>query len=240
MRGTAAALAATVFVAAASATIPSVWPAELGQYNKALHDASDILAIQTRHCTFFRTGVQFAEVGTTHFNNGTSPFIPHFVDITFANINVYMYCTCVNKGSNALRSAAIGAASIQVANRNTPPRRHLANIPAAVERDATDYATDARHHEQLDYSYKLVTDAEIPRGMGGPGLQQLVQLGRSLAPAPMIIAVTTYSYLLTAINFAATIKRHVNRLTSLVQTKPALATMPLLRIILMHLTCFRI
>lgn len=151
-----------------------------------------------------------------------------------------MYCTCVNKGSNALRSAAIGAASIQVANRNTPPRRHLANIPAAVERDATDYATDARHHEQLDYSYKLVTDAEIPRGMGGPGLQQLVQLGRSLAPAPMIIAVTTYSYLLTAINFAATIKRHVNRLTSRVQTKPALATMPLLRIILMHLTCFRI
>ena len=57
MRGTAAALVATVFVAAASATIPSVvqrasvnwtdadWPAELGQYNKSLHDASYILAI---------------------------------------------------------------------------------------------------------------------------------------------------------------------------------------------------
>ena len=65
MRGTAAALAATVFVAAASATIPSVWPAELGQYNKSLHDASYILAIHARHCTFFRTGVQFAEVGAS-------------------------------------------------------------------------------------------------------------------------------------------------------------------------------
>ena len=150
------------------------------------------------------------------FQQWHKPFIPHIVDTTFAIYNVHMHCTCViiNKGSNALRSAAIGAASIQVANRNTPPRRHLANIPAAVERDVTDYATDARHQEQLDYSYKskLVTDrdAEIPRGMGGPGLQQLVQLGHSLAPAPMIIAVTTYGYLLTAINFAATIKRHVN------------------------------